>query len=117
MAEPRLSAEALNAVVTWAAQYGQRYFGLETGLREELRAYLAGYLYDGTQPIWGCLIDCLITESEARNLLLQWIHGFFMYQVVDGSWGISEDGIEDIDSLDLALFGRAAEEIKLGLRC
>jgi hypothetical protein len=110
-----LDDEAIDRVTDWAMAYGRRYFRVGPILPEALKRHITSALFSGRQPIWTILEECLVSEREARDLLLNKIHDFFRIEMKRGGvMGIEE--IEDLAELELALFGQTPPSEKPGLR-
>jgi hypothetical protein len=101
----------MQALLSLSIEFGNRHFGTTLVEVKHLEVELTNWLFDDRRaPVWRLLSKGLITEREARDLLLQKI---FDYYRITLSRTVIKDGANDPaedEPFDRALFGRAARD-------
>lgn len=104
----------MRALLTLSVDFGNRHFGTTLVEVKHLEVELTNWLFDDERaPVWKVLCEGLITEREARDLLLNKI---FDYYRITLSRAVINDGANDPaedEPFDQALFGHAARDFPL----
>ena len=96
-------------ILTLALEHGRKHFDCDAPPVEQLEEYLAKYLF-GDNGICLVLEDRLITQREARDLLIQRIHDFYRATLTMGGPMGPDCDDQEIDRIDVILFGDRASD-------
>jgi hypothetical protein len=104
------SHPAIPVLLNLSIEYGNRHFGTKLHEINVLEAELANWLFNDRNGVWQLLSDGLITEREARDLLLQKIFDYYRLTLSRLTIKDPTDDPVENESFDLALFGHTASD-------
>ena len=96
-------------ILALALEHGRKHFDCDAPPVDQLEAHLAKYLF-GVNGICLVLEARLITQREARDLLIQRTHDFYRVTLALGGSMGPDCNDQEIERIDTVLFGGAASD-------